>query len=193
VHLVRGFLDPLTGMNGGEQLGEQYLPTNPMAQVPTLEFTLDGKTHLVAQSIAIMELLEELYPEPSILPRDPLLRARARELAEIINSGIQPHQNLAPMRRIDALQAGGGKAHAQHYNRLGLAGYEARVKETAGKFSVGDTPSIADICLYPQLATARRFEIDLAPYPTLLAIEAACREVPAFIAAAPDKQPDFEA
>lgn len=184
VHLVK---------NGGEQLGAQYHETNPMEQVPTLEITQGGKKHLVAQSIAIMELLEELYPEPSILPRDLFLRARARELAEIINSGIQPHQNLAPMKRIDALQAGAGKAHAQHFNRVGLAGYEERVKETAGKFSVGDAPSIADICLYPQLTTARRFEIDLAPYPTLLAIEAACREVPAFVAAAPDKQPDFEA
>ena len=193
VHLVRGWVDPLTGMNGGEQFGAAYQAQNPMAQLPTLELTLNGKTLLVSQSIAIMELLEELYPEPSILARDAFLRARTRELAEIINSGIQPHQNLAPMKRIDALQAGAGKANAQHYNRLGLAAYEERVKETAGKFSVGDAPSMADICLYPQLITARRFEIDLAPYPTLLAIEAACREVPAFIAAAPDKQPDFEA
>lgn len=184
VHIVR---------DGGEQFREGYQALNPMAQVPTLELTLDGTTRHVAQSVAILELLEELQPEPALLPHDAFLRARTRELVEIINAGLQPHQNLSPMKRIDALKAGAGREHAQHFNRLGLAAYEARVKETAGRFSVGDSVSLADVFLYPQLTTARRFEIDLAPYPTLLAIEAACRTVPAFAAAAPDKQPDFEA
>jgi maleylpyruvate isomerase len=183
VHLVK---------NGGEQLQAPHHAKNPMEQVPALELVLDGTPRVVAQSVAIIELLEELYPEPALFPRDPFLRARTRELVEIVNSGIQPHQNLAPMKRIDQLAQGAGRLHAQHFNRLGLAAYEERVKETAGKCSVGDDVSAADLFLYPQLTTARRFEIDLAPYPTLLAIEAHCKTLPAFQAAAPDKQPDHE-
>ncbi|MBX7196064.1 MAG: maleylacetoacetate isomerase [Sandaracinaceae bacterium] len=184
VHLVK---------NGGEQLQAPHHAKNPMDQVPALELVLDGTSRVVAQSVAIIELLEELFPEPALFPKDAFLRARTRELVEIVNSGIQPHQNLAPMKRIDQLAAGAGRLHAQHYNRLGLAAYEERVKETAGKCSIGDEVSAADLFLYPQLTTARRFEIDLAPYPTLLAIEAHCKTLPAFQAAAPDKQPDHEA
>ncbi len=184
VHLVK---------NGGEQLAAPHHGKNPMDQVPALELTLDGAPRVIAQSVAIIELLDEVFPEPPLFPRDAFLRARTRELVEIVNSGIQPHQNLAPMRRIDQLAQGAGKLHAQHYNRLGLAAYEERVKETAGAFSIGDAVSAADLFLYPQLTTARRFEIDLAPFPTLLAIEERCRALPAFQAAAPDKQPDAEA
>jgi maleylpyruvate isomerase len=183
VHLVK---------NGGEQLGAAHREKNPMEQVPALELVLDGTPRVVAQSVAIVELLDELFPEPPLFPADPFLRARARELVEIVNSGIQPHQNLAPMKRIDQLAQGAGRLHAQHFNRLGLAAYEARVRETAGAFSIGDQVSAADVFLYPQLTTARRFEIDLAPYPTLLAIEERCRALPAFQAAAPERQPDFE-
>jgi len=184
VHLVK---------QGGEQLAAPHHAKNPMDQVPALELVLDGTPRVVAQSVAIIELLDEVFPEPALFPRDAFLRARTRELVEIVNSGIQPHQNLAPMRRIDQLAQGAGKLHAQHYNRVGLAAYEERVKETAGAFSVGDQVSAADLFLYPQLTTARRFEIDLAPFPTLLAIEERCRALPAFQAAAPDKQPDAEA
>lgn len=183
VHLVRG---------GGEQRAPAHHARNPMDQVPALELVLDGTPRVVAQSVAIVELLDELFPEPPLFPADPFLRARTRELVEIVNSGIQPHQNLAPMKRIDALVEGAGKLHAQHFNRTGLAAYEERVKETAGAFSIGDAVTAADLFLYPQLTTARRLEIDLSPYPTLLAIEARCREIPAFQSSAPEKQPDWE-
>lgn len=182
VHLVKG-----------EQRSTEHHARNPMDQVPALELELPGRgTVVVAQSLAILELLDELHPEPALLPRDPYLRARARELAEIVNAGIQPHQNLAPMGRIDALQAGAGKAHARHFNELGLAAYEARAKDVAGRFSVGDSPSIADLCLIPQIYSARRFEVpDLeARFPLLMRIEAACSALPAFAAAHPDAQPD---
>lgn len=181
VHLVKG-----------EQKAGAHHARNPMEQVPALELELDGTVRVVAQSIAILELLEERFPAVPLLPADAFLRARCRELTEAINSGIQPHQNLGPMGRIDALQAGAGKAHAQHYNDVGLAALEERVKETAGRFCIGDRPSFADLCLVPQLYSARRFEVpDLATrFPTLTAIDAACGELAAFRAAHPDAQPD---
>ena len=177
----------------GEQRSAAHHERNPMDQVPALQLELPGRGPVVvAQSMAILELLEELHPEPALLPRDPFLRARARELAEIVNAGIQPHQNLTPMRRIDTLREGAGKLHAQHFNEVGLAAYEVRAKDTAGRFSVGDTPTIADLFLVPQLYSARRFEVpDLeSRFPLLTRIEAACAALPAFQAAHPDAQPD---
>lgn len=176
----------------GEQRGAAHHARNPMDQVPALELELGGRRVVVAQSMAILELLEELHPEPPLLPRDPYLRARARELAEIVNSGIQPHQNLTPTQRIDQLASGAGKLHARHFNEVGLAALEARCRDVAGRFAVGDQPTFADLCLVPQLYGARRFEVpDLeARFPTLLRIEAACAELPAFRAAHPDVQPD---
>ena len=164
---------------------------NPMEQIPALELELDGKTRIVAQSIAILEMLEELHPTPALLPRDTFLRARTRELAELVNAGIQPHQNMTPMARIDALHKGAGRAHAIHFNEGGLGAFEERVKETAGKYCIGDAPSFADACLVPQLYSARRFEIDVAAkFPTLTRIDAALADLPGVAAAHPDRQPD---
>jgi maleylpyruvate isomerase len=175
-----------------EQKSLDHHARNPMEQVPALELELGGQRVLVAQSIAILELLEELYPNPALLPADPYLRARTRELAEIVNSGIQPHQNLSPMQRIDELAPQAGKAHAKHFNELGLAAFEERVRDIAGRFCVGDAPTFADLCLIPQLNAARRMGVeDLeARCPTLLRIEAACNELPAFRDSQPDTQPD---
>jgi maleylpyruvate isomerase len=181
VHLARG-----------EQHSDAHRARNPMAQVPVLEIELDGTRRLLGQSLAILELLEERLPDPALLPKDPFLRARARELAEMVNAGIQPHQNLTPMKRIDALAEGAGAAHARHFNEVGLAALEERVRETAGRFCVGDQPTFADLCLVPQIYSARRFGVsDLeARCPTLLRIEAACNALPAFQEAHPDRQPD---
>lgn len=174
-----------------EQLAAPHHARNPMAQIPAIELEIDGTTRMVAQSIAILELLEELYPNPSMLPKDTFLRARARELAELVNAGIQPHQNMSPMARIDALQAGAGRTSATHYNEVGLVAFEERVKETAGKYAIGDVPSFADACLVPQLYSARRFEIDVAKrFPTLTKIDAALAELPGVAAAHPDRCPD---
>jgi maleylpyruvate isomerase len=176
----------------GEQRESAHHGRNPMEQLPVLDLELDGKRRMIAQSIAILELIEELHPEPPLLPRDLFLRARTRELAEAINAGIQPHQNLGPMGRIDALQAGAGKLHARHYNEVGLAALEARVAETAGRFCIADRPTFADLCLVPQLYSARRFEVpDLeARFPTLCRIDAECGALAAFADAHPDQQPD---
>jgi maleylpyruvate isomerase len=180
VHLVRK-----------EHMQSSHHARNPMEQLPAIELELDGKTRIVAQSIAILELLEELHPSPALLPKDAFLRARARELTEIVNAGIQPHQNMSPMARIDALQKGAGRAHAIHFNEAGLSAFEERVKETAGKYCIGDTPSFADCCLVPQLYSARRFEIDVAAkFPTLARIDAGLAELAGVAAAHPDRQPD---
>ncbi len=176
-----------------EHLAAEHHGRNPMEQVPAIELEVDGKRRVVAQSMAILELLEEIFPTHPLLPKDHYLRARARELAELVNAGIQPHQNMGPMARIDALAKGAGRAHAIHYNESGLRALEERVKETAGEYCVGDHPTFADCCLVPQLFSARRFEIDVAHhFPTLTRIDAALAKLPGVFAAHPDRQPDSE-
>ncbi|MFO0686663.1 MAG: maleylacetoacetate isomerase [Sandaracinus sp.] len=173
-----------------QQTGEHHA-RNPMEQIPAIELEIGGQKRIVAQSIAILELLEELHPSPALLPKDAFLRARTRELAELVNAGIQPHQNMSPLARLDAIQKGAGREHAIFHNVAGLSAFEERVKETAGKYCVGDAPTFADCCLVPQLYSARRFEIDVAgKFPTLTRIDAALAELPGVAAAHPDRQPD---
>lgn len=174
----------------GEQHADAYRGHNPLAQVPALEVTEDGgERHTVTQSLPILEYLEERWPEVPILPRDLLLRARARTLAEIVNSGIQPHQNLSTTNKVKAL-GGDPVAWTRGFIADGLAAFARTAEATAGAFCVGDAPTIADCCLVPQLASARRFEVDVAHLPRLLEIEARCLALPAFADAAPDQQPD---
>jgi maleylpyruvate isomerase len=175
----------------GDQQLETYRSRNPMAQVPTLEILDDdGSRIALVQSLPILEYLDERWPDPPILPRDRLQRARARALAEVINAGVQPFQNLTTTKRIQAL-GGDPAAWARPFIAEGLAGYARMATETAGAFSVGDTPSIADCCLVPQLAAARRLAVELDPRcDLLLAIEARCLGLPAFASAQPEHQPD---
>ena len=174
-----------------EQGAETYRARNPMAQVPTLEITeADGRTIALTQSLAILEYLDERWPEPAVLPRDLYLRARARQLAEIINSGIQPMQNSGTVRRVVAL--GGNETDwMRPFIADGLAAFARTAAETAGAFCVGDAPTLADVCLVPQLAAVHRFGIPLDPRcDRLLEIEARCLALPAFASAAPARQPD---
>ena len=173
-----------------EHQADAYRTRNPMAQVPTLEITEDdGSVRTLTQSLPILEYLEERWPARPILPKDAYLRACTRMLAEIINAGIQPLQNMSTTK---AVKAFGGDADAwpRPFIANGLAAYERGARDVAGRFSVGDTPTIADCCLVPQLASARRFGVDVASYPLLLAIEERCMALPAFAGAAPDRQPD---
>jgi maleylpyruvate isomerase len=173
-----------------EQHADAYRAKNPMAQVPTLEITEDdGTVHALNQSLPILEYLDERFPEPAILPEDLYLRARTRLLAEIINSGIQPLQNLTTTNQVKAL-GGDAAVWPKSFIADGLAAFERAARETAGKFCVGDTPSIADCCLIPQLASARRFGVDIAQHDLLLGIERHCMALPAFADAMPDQQPD---
>lgn len=173
-----------------QQRADAYRAKNPMAQVPTLEITEDdGRVRALTQSLPILEYLEDRWPETPILPADPYLRAKARGIAEIVNSGIQPHQNLSTTNKIRALGAD-EKAWVQGFIADGMVALAKAVAETAGQYCVGDAPSIADCCVIPQLASARRFGVDIAGLTQLLAIEARCLALPAFAAAAPDRQPD---
>ena len=177
-------------LHGGQQ-ADAYRAKNPMAQVPTLEITEDDGTRIaLTQSLPILEYLDERWPDPPILPRDLYLRAKVRALAEIVNAGIQPMQNLTTTRRIKKL-GGDDVAWVQPFIADGLAAFAKAAAETAGAFCVGDTPTIADCCLVPQLGAARRYRVDLdATFDRLLAIEARCLALPAFADAMPDRQPD---
>lgn len=172
-----------------------YVAHNPMGQVPLLEVVEDdGRTHHLAQSLPIIEYLHERFGAPPLLPPSREHRAHARALAEIVNSGIQPLQNLSTTRKVQAM-GGDDRAWVQDFIARGLAALEAAVAGTglAGRFCVGDSPTIADCCLVPQIYSAHRFAVDVAPYPRLVAIAAACEELPAFAAAHPDRQPDAPA
>ena len=188
-----------------EQHDGAYRAHNPMGQVPALVITEDdGTTRTIHQSLPILEYLEERFTGPGsvpILPRDLYLRARARGLAEIINSGIQPHQNLSTTLKIKALGADEA-VWTQGFITDGIIAFARATSETAGQFCVGDAPTIADCCLIPQLASARRFgvlgptgwtpsaNVPVEDLDRLLEIEARCLALPAFANAAPDRQPD---
>jgi maleylpyruvate isomerase len=173
-----------------DQFTDAYRAKNPMSQVPTLVITEDdGTTHTLTQSLPILEYLEERFPEHPLLPEDPYLRARVRALAEIINSGIQPLQNLSVTAAVKNL--GGDTADwTRGFIDIGIAAFARAVRESAGTFCVGDQVTFADCFLVPQLASARRFGADIARHEVLTAIEARCLALPAFQLAAPDQQPD---
>ncbi|HEX5058166.1 MAG TPA: maleylacetoacetate isomerase [Kofleriaceae bacterium] len=173
-----------------DQHADAYRARNPMAQVPTLEITEDnGTVHALTQSLPILEYLDERFPEKPIMPRDPYLRARTRALAEIVNSGIQPLQNLTTTKAVKAF-GGDEVAWPKDFIANGLAAFDRAASDIAGKFCVGDAPTIADCCLIPQLTSARRFGVDISKFTLLLGIEERCLAMPAFTNAAPDRQPD---
>lgn len=174
-----------------EQQAEGFVSKNPSAQVPVLEVEQDGELHELGQSVAILEYLEEQFPEPALLPRDPIARARARQLTEVVASGIQPLQNLFVMRMLKHEHDVDPNPWCVLHIERGLAAYDRIAERTAGTFSVGDAPSFADCALVPQLYNARRFGIDVeGTFPLLARIDARCAELEAFAAAHPDRQPD---
>ena len=174
----------------GAQHRDEYRAISPGGTVPLLELDEGGRTVRLAQSMAILEYLEERHPDPPLLPKERYLRARARMLAECVNSGIQPLQNLIVLQHIDSALKGDKKAWAQHWIDLGLRALQGFAEETAGSFLVGDAPTLADVYLVPQLAAARRFGVDLSPFGLLVRVEDACNRLPAFQAAHADNQPD---
>ena len=174
------------------QHAQGYVAHNAMAQVPTLEVVEDdGRVHHLAQSLPIIEYLHERFGAPPLLPASLEARAHARALAEMVNSGIQPLQNLSTTRKVQAL-GGDDRAWVQGFIARGLGALEAAVASSglAGRFCVGDSPTIADCCLVPQIYSAHRFGVDPSAFPRISAIAAACEELPAFAAAHPDRQPD---
>ena len=175
----------------GEQCAPAYLAINPQGLVPTLEN--DGGA-VLTQSLAIIEWLDETHPEPPLLPTDPLQRAKVRAFAMALACDTHPVQNLKVLARLRDLgvpeeQVTGWAAWA---NREGLSACEALVAHEDGPFCFGAKPTLADLCLVPQLANARRFGVDVAAYPRLLKAEAAAKNLAAFADAAPERQPDAE-
>jgi maleylacetoacetate isomerase len=184
VHLRRG---------GGEQYAPAYRTLNPQEIIPTLED--DGQA--LTQSLAIIEYLEERHPEPPLLPRAPVDRAKVRSMALAVACEIHPLQNLRILNYLkDVLHHSEEEVNAwsRHWVTSGLTALEQMVQAVPnrGDFCFGATPSLADLCLVPQLVNARRFGCDLSVCPTLVRIDATCRVLPAFADAAPENQPDAE-
>ncbi|WP_428149798.1 maleylacetoacetate isomerase [Brevundimonas sp.] len=174
----------------GEQRSPEYLAVNPQGLLPSLVLE-DGA--ILTQSLAICEYLDELHPEPPLLPSNPVARARVRAFSQVIACDIHPLQNLKVLKALEA--RGQTPEETQVWARDVIAsGFDALETLVAGHsrpFAFGDQPSLADICLVPQMANARRFGVELR-WPRLLAVEAACAALPAFADAHPDRQPDAE-
>lgn len=175
--------------SGGEQLQPEYAGMNPMKEVPTLVHN----GFVLGQSFAIVDYLEDISPEVPLFPKDSKLRAKARQLAEIVNSGIQPIQNLRVLLMVKAKLGDKEKvAWGNYWIGYGFQAFEKIVSETAGKYCVGDTVTVADVFLIPQIYNARRFKVDLTPFPTILRIEKELEKIEAFQNAHPDKMPDAQ-
>ncbi len=171
-----------------EQLADAHRRRNPSAYVPALE--VDGTT--LVESMAILEWVEESFPAPPLLPREPLERAHVRALAEIVNAGTQPLQNLWVLKHFFGTDQAAKVSWAKHVIARGLGAFEELLArgERKGPFCVGEAPTLADVLLVPQLYNARRFGVDLGAYPRALRADAACAELDAFKRAHPDAQPD---
>lgn len=170
----------------------EYRALNPQGLMPALE--IDGQ--IVAQSMAIIELIDELHPEPSLLPADPIERAKARAFALLIAADLHPLNNnrvrkylSGPMALPDEQVA----AWYRHWVATAFTSLEAALanRSTHTRYAFTDAPGLAEACLVPQMANARRFDCDLSPYPLLVALDASCRDLPEFVAAAPVAQADF--
>src|SRR6202012_2496051 len=175
----------------GEQRAPDYLAINPQGLVPTLQG--DGGA-ILTQSLAIIEWLDETHPAPPLLPDDPMRRALVRAFAQAIACDTHPIQNLKILARLREFGLAEDKVTewAAWANREGLSACEKLIAHEAGPFCFDDAPTIADLCLVPQLANARRFGVDVAAYPRLLKAETAAKALKAFADAAPERQPDAE-
>ena len=185
VHLVK---------DGGQHRSAAYRARNPQALVPAFELE-DGT--VLTQSLAIMEYLDEVQPEPALLPADAIGRARVRALAQAIACDLHPVNNLRVLQYLSqqlGISAEQKDAWYRHWVDTGLQGLEALLADhpSTGRFCHGDTPTLADCCLVPQLYNARRFQCPLDAYPTIQRIAAACETLPAFQQAAPEVQPDAD-
>jgi maleylpyruvate isomerase len=184
------FTSVLLDLRAGEQRHERFLQINSQGFVPAL--ALDDGT-VLTQSAAIIEYLDEIHPRPPLLPQAPAERARVRALSQAVACDVHPLNNLRVLQYLEK-DLGHEKAVRDawygHWVRLGFDALERRLVQDAetGRFCHGDAPTLADICLVPQVFNARRFAVDLEAYPRIVGIDAACREIPEFQSAAPDRQ-----
>lgn len=182
VHLIK---------NGGEQHSDSYRSLNPAELVPTL---VDDGLNL-NQSLAIIEYLDEVYPEPALLPQEPAARALVRALAMDIACDIHPLNNLRVLQYLTGPLALNETQKLQwitHWLSTGFKALERRLQSTAGQFCVGDDVTLADLCLVPQVYNAQRFALDMSAYPTICSIHHHCQQLAAFALAAPEQQPDAQ-
>eukprot|EP00475_Leptophrys_vorax_P031662 TRINITY_DN4803_c0_g1_i1.p1 TRINITY_DN4803_c0_g1~~TRINITY_DN4803_c0_g1_i1.p1 ORF type:complete len:254 (+),score=72.09 TRINITY_DN4803_c0_g1_i1:176-937(+) len=174
-------------LDGGQQHSASYSQTNPMKQVPTL--VIGDKS--ISQSMAIMEFLEESYPEPRLLPQNAFDRATVRKLCLIIVADIQPVQNLRVLKKIAELNdQATSKKWARDTIANGLAAYEKEIAPIAGNFSFGDVVTMADICLVPQVYNAFRYEVNMSLFPNIQRVYANLQQLSEYKISHPESQPD---
>lgn len=180
VHLVK---------NGGEQHSPSYKKLNPTELVPTL---VDGDFTL-SQSIAIIDYLDAKYPDVSVYPKTIKEAAKVKAMAFDIACEVHPLNNLRVQQyltsQLDATDEQ-KRNWMDHWMSKGFEAFEEQIHSTVGQYCFGDSVTMADICLIPQIYNAKRFGIDLSPYPNILKVVDSCAQHPAFIAAAPENQPD---
>ena len=182
IHLLR---------DGGQQHQADFGSVNPQRQVPVLDVDEDGKSVRLVQSMAIIEYLDERYPEPPLLPQSFAQRAQVRALAELVNSGIQPLQNTSTLEELKKRNVE-WEPWARTFVSKGLAALEELARPHAGAFLFGNSVTLADVFLVPQLYNARRLSVPYADFPTLTRAEKSCLAIPAFQNARPEAQPDAE-
>ena len=192
---VKGLAYEYVAINLAPQARQQctpaYAEVNPLQQVPVLEWIEGGERVRLSQSVAILEYLEELHPAPPLRPTSALARAHAREAVQIVNSGMQPLQNSSTLAAIERIAGEAAmRKWACDVMAPGFDALELHAQRYAGRFSIGDDLSWADVYLVPQLYNARRWGLSLAAFPRLLAIETDLNEQPAFQRARPEVQPD---
>jgi maleylpyruvate isomerase len=176
--------------DGGKQFTPEYKAVNPQQRVPAL--ALDNGD-ILTQSMAIIEYLDETHPEPPLLPRDPLERAKVRALAQLIACDIHPLNNTGPLKYLKTSMGQEQAAIDAWYHHWILVGFEALESMLRpAPYSWGAQVTLADICLVPQVFNARRLKVPLERFPKILAVDAACLELPAFDRARPENQPDAE-
>jgi maleylacetoacetate isomerase len=188
VHLVRG---------GGEQLRSEYRSINPDGLVPSLTHVVGGESSVLTQSLAIVEYLDEVYPQPPLLPRSQLDRVFVRSVAQQVACDIHPLNNLRVLKYLRGtleLSEEQKDAWYRHWIDLGFRSLESRLSadRRVGKFVFGDTPTLADLCLVPQVWNARRFSIPLDDYPTIVRLADHAMSLDAFAKAEPSLQPDAD-
>ena len=184
VHLVK---------DGGEQHKDEYQQLNAQQLVPSLIIEDNGQQQVLTQSLAIIEYLDEVYPEVSLLPSTPLDKSIVRAMALSIACEVHPLNNLKVLQYLSGelnVDNDSKQAWYHHWVKEGFMALEKQLEQHSGLFSFGDTPSLADICLVPQVYNAKRFKVDMSPYPNIERINAHCLTLQAFIDAVPENQMD---
>jgi maleylacetoacetate isomerase len=185
-----GYDSVYVDLDAGQQRAAEFKAVNPQMVIPAL---VEDDGNVLYQSMAIMEYLNEVYPEPPLLPADAIERAQVRAFAQIIACDIHPLNNLVALNYLK-----GPLAHAQaeaddwyrHWVTQGFDALEALIRP--GPYAFGAHATLADLCLVPQVFNARRFKVDMAKYPKISGVDAACQKLPAFDKARPENQPDAE-